>query len=216
MNFLNCVFPAHDSSERTKSSVTLVVTGPSEEVLQNVEFKIRSLVDLIEKADAVVSRLDGHPVGDGMARVSTQKEKRVLVLGAGFVSKTCVKRLGRYPNIKLTVVCDSDEDGKKVAAESAKTQLETIDITGDLHRLSGLVEESDLVISLLPAPLHPLIATECLVHRKHFLTASYESEELRSLGDKAESSGCMFINEVGLDPGLDHMSAMKVTNMTRM
>lgn len=198
MNFLTCVFPAHDSSERTKSSVTLVVSGPSDEVLHNVEHKIRSLVDLIEKADAVVSRLDGHPVGEGLARVSTHLERRVLILGAGHVSKTCVSRLGRTPNVELTIVCDSDEDGKKVAAESAKIKLETLDITGDLHRLSGLVEEADLVISLLPAPLHPLIATECLLHRKHFLTASYESEELRSLGNKAESAGCMFVNEVGL------------------
>ena len=207
LSFRDCVFPAHSATERTKSSVILVVSGNSDAILEQVESKIRTLAKVIEKSDTVVTRTD-RP---SLARVSSPKtEKRVLVLGAGRVSKTCVSRLSKHTGLKLTVVCDADERAEGIVEGNDQVDLVRLDITDDLHRLSSLVENCDLVLSILPAPLHPLIATECLVHRKHLVTASYESEELRSLQQRAENAGVIFLNEVGLDPGLDHMSAMKI------
>jgi alpha-aminoadipic semialdehyde synthase len=67
-----------------------------------------------------------------------------------------------------------------------------------------------MVISLLPAPMHAPVAAECIIHKKDFVTASYESETMRAMNDRARDVGIIILNEVGLDPGLDHMSAMKI------
>lgn len=63
---------------------------------------------------------------------------------------------------------------------------------------------------MLPAFLHPVVAKDCLDLGKHFFTASYESEELRTIKPDIEAKGLLFLNECGLDPGIDHMSAMKI------
>lgn len=205
----DCVFPPF-SETSSKSSVILDITGPDEEVLAAVETKIQALVDVIEVADAAVSNL--HPKKKSSpARVESQEEKRVLLLGAGRVSKTCVDRLGRSSDrVKIVVASNSDEEGRDVASAAACAEHVTVDIIEDNKRLASLVEESDLVISLLPAPFHPRVATECLIHKKHMVTASYESDELRALQERAEAAGVILLNECGLDPGLDHMSAMKI------
>lgn len=73
-----------------------------------------------------------------------------------------------------------------------------------------LIERADVVISMLPAGLHPVVAADCLELGKHFFTASYESEALRAMQSEIESKGLLFLNECGLDPGIDHMSALKI------
>lgn len=72
------------------------------------------------------------------------------------------------------------------------------------------IAAADVVVSLLPPPLHPQVAKLCLELRKHLLTASYVSKEMRAFHDDAKAAGLLFLNECGLDPGIDHMSAMKV------
>ena len=73
-----------------------------------------------------------------------------------------------------------------------------------------LIGQADLVISMLPAFLHPVLAADCLELGKHFFTASYESEALRGMRTQIEAKGLLFLNECGLDPGIDHMSALKI------
>jgi saccharopine dehydrogenase (NADP+, L-glutamate forming) len=73
-----------------------------------------------------------------------------------------------------------------------------------------LIERADVVISMLPAGLHPVVAADCLELGKHFFTASYESEALRAMRSEIEAKGLLFLNECGLDPGIDHMSALKI------
>ncbi len=73
-----------------------------------------------------------------------------------------------------------------------------------------LIERADVVISMLPAGLHPIVAADCLELGKHFFTASYESEALRGMRPEIEAKGLLFLNECGLDPGIDHMSALKI------
>ncbi|MFN6039633.1 MAG: saccharopine dehydrogenase C-terminal domain-containing protein, partial [Bacteroidota bacterium] len=72
------------------------------------------------------------------------------------------------------------------------------------------ISESDLVISMLPANLHGQVAKDCLRYRKHLATASYVSAEMQSLNEEVKNNGLIFFNEVGLDPGIDHASAMKI------
>ncbi|MCM0059774.1 MAG: saccharopine dehydrogenase NADP-binding domain-containing protein [Algoriphagus sp.] len=73
-----------------------------------------------------------------------------------------------------------------------------------------LICQADVVISMLPAGLHPVVAADCLELGKHFFTASYESEALRGMRPEIEAKGLLFLNECGLDPGIDHLSALKI------
>ncbi len=80
----------------------------------------------------------------------------------------------------------------------------------DVENRKAIIKNSDVVISMLPAFLHPIIAKDCLELGKHFFSASYESEEMREMKSEIEEKNLLFLNECGLDPGLDHMSAMKI------
>jgi saccharopine dehydrogenase-like NADP-dependent oxidoreductase len=72
------------------------------------------------------------------------------------------------------------------------------------------IENTDIVISMLPARFHHLVAEKCVASEKHMITASYVSDEIRALNDEAVSKNLLLLNEIGVDPGIDHMSAMKV------
>jgi saccharopine dehydrogenase (NADP+, L-glutamate forming) len=74
----------------------------------------------------------------------------------------------------------------------------------------SLIAKADLVISLLPASLHPAVARLCLALKKHFLNASYVSDEMKEMDMAAKENDLIFLNECGLDPGIDHMSAMQI------
>lgn len=74
----------------------------------------------------------------------------------------------------------------------------------------ALIKDHQLVISLLPPPMHPMVASWCLQHQKHLITASYLSEAMSAFDQAAKDAGVLFLNECGLDPGIDHLSAMKV------
>jgi alpha-aminoadipic semialdehyde synthase len=182
-------------------------------VLSRVESKIRTLVDVIEKAEAAMVRLD-HSRATGQRSPAfvqdLKKEKKVLLLGAGRVSKSLVDLLGRSGDKIITVAADTEVEARDVASVAEKGRHVSLDVQNDLHRLSELIQGSDMVISLLPAPMHPPVAEECIIHKKDFVTASYESEAMRAMNDRAREAGIMILNEVGLDPGLDHMSAMKI------
>ena len=80
----------------------------------------------------------------------------------------------------------------------------------DNKSLENMVAKSNLVISLLPYTYHVLVARYCLQHKVHLVTTSYVSSEMNSLDKAAKEKGLLFLNEIGLDPGIDHMSAMKI------
>jgi len=137
------------------------------------------------------------------------------VLGAGRVSRSLVHLLAKRSlspyKVVITVASEREEDAREVAAVASHMgRYVALDVANDAEGLSSLVRNSDLVISFLPAPMHPPVAMECIVHKKDLVTASYESEEMRQLGERAREAGIIILNEVGLDPGLDHMSAMKI------
>lgn len=209
-----CIFPPHSAVDHAKSSVLLRVTSEDESVLGRVEWKIRRLADLIENAEALVARVD-HCKSASIkeATVSVEdlrKSHKVLLLGAGRVSKSMVEYLDRKGDNTIVVAADDESAARTVASASAKGKHVCIDIEYDRTGLSDLIEESDVVVSLLPAPMHPRIALECIMHKKDLVTASYESDEIRSMDDRAKAAGVVLLNEVGLDPGLDHMSSMKI------
>jgi saccharopine dehydrogenase-like NADP-dependent oxidoreductase len=73
-----------------------------------------------------------------------------------------------------------------------------------------LLKTCDIAISLVPAPFHPNIARACIKHKKHLITSSYISPEMRALDTEAKNNDLIFLNECGLDPGLDHIITMKL------
>ncbi len=80
---------------------------------------------------------------------------------------------------------------------------------------AAAIQQVDLVISMLPAHLHIEVAKDCLVYKKHLVTASYISEAMQALDEDVKANNLIFMNEIGLDPGIDHMSALKVIDEIR-
>jgi len=133
---------------------------------------------------------------------------KILVLGAGMVAGPLIRYLleGSY---RLTVTSLVVEDAVKlIGGHEGGTPL-ALDIA-DGAALAALVADHDLVVSLLPNAFHPRVGRHCLDHGKHLVTASYVSEEMQALDTEARDKGLVFLNEIGLDPGIDHMSAMRI------
>jgi saccharopine dehydrogenase-like NADP-dependent oxidoreductase len=137
--------------------------------------------------------------------------KSILVLGAGRSSSTLIQYLLSHAseyNWKVTVGDALYQLAEQKVAghpcgEAIQFDIQQTESTSYIHR-------ADVVVSLLPPMYHPLVAVLCLKHIKHLVTASYVSEEMQALHDEASQKGLIFLNECGLDPGLDHMSAMQV------
>ena len=132
----------------------------------------------------------------------------VLVLGAGMVAKPLVEYLlenGIFINLACNTcdnaekILNNHENGVVVYWEATQTSL-----------LEEMVRGSDLVISLLPYRFHPGIARVCMKYKKPMVTTSYVSDEMASMDEEARQAGILILNEIGLDPGIDHMSAMRI------
>lgn len=138
--------------------------------------------------------------------------KKILVLGAGRSSSSLISYLikqAAHHEWHITV----GDVFKKYAEEKigASSHAKAIEFNIEKRDDSTLaIRHADVIISLLPASLHPQVAKLCLQEKKHLLTASYVSDEMKKLDTETKTSGLLFLNECGLDPGIDHMSAMQV------
>ncbi len=137
--------------------------------------------------------------------------KQVLVFGAGRSATSLIQYLlskATTYNWHITVADSSIELARtKVGGNNRGTAL-SFDAT-DAAARAQLITKSDLVVSMLPPALHQLVAEDCLHYGKHLATASYVSPEMQSLDNEAKAKGLLFLCELGLDPGIDHMSAMQ-------
>lgn len=134
--------------------------------------------------------------------------KSVVVLGAGYVAGPLLEYLTRDSNINVTIASALEGQGSALA-RNTNTNSIVLDVSQPGETLDQLITESDLVISILPYFLHPTIAQKCIQKGKNMLTASYTSAEMRELGEAASSAGITILNEIGLDPGIDHLLAME-------
>jgi saccharopine dehydrogenase-like NADP-dependent oxidoreductase len=138
--------------------------------------------------------------------------KKILLFGAGKSATVLIDYLLQHAlseNWTLTVV-DADE---KLAASKLGNALGGIAASFDINdnkKREAYISESDIVISLLPPSLHYLVAKDCVRNKKNLLTASYVDEKIGALRKDIESAGILFLCEMGLDPGIDHMSAKKL------
>ncbi len=140
------------------------------------------------------------------------EHKYILVLGAGRSSSSLIRYLLQQAddhNWTVTVGDLSEPMARERIAGFASGRTVEFNIE-DKERSRKAIAASDVVVSLLPAHLHILAATICLEERKHLLTASYVSDQMKAFDTEAKSRNLFFLNECGLDPGIDHMSAMQV------
>jgi saccharopine dehydrogenase (NADP+, L-glutamate forming) len=138
--------------------------------------------------------------------------KRVLIIGAGRSATVCIEYLANkaaQQQISLTLADGSGELVKQKAANFPHIQQAEIHLENK-EAVNALIKGNDIVISLLPAHLHIEIATICLANNTHLLTASYVSAAMQALHSEVEAKGLIFLNECGLDPGIDHLSAMEI------
>lgn len=138
--------------------------------------------------------------------------KNILVIGAGLSATYLIKYLLKHANKEqwqITVADANVELAQKKIAKSKYAIAVHLDIA-DAGTRKDLISKADIVVSMLPAHLHMLAAHDCLALKKHLVTASYLSEEMKSLHTAALTSNLLFLNEIGLDPGIDHLSAMKI------
>ncbi|HNS52427.1 MAG TPA: saccharopine dehydrogenase C-terminal domain-containing protein [Anaerolineae bacterium] len=135
--------------------------------------------------------------------------KRVLILGAGLVSRPHVRYLLNVPGFEVTVASRTVSKAEALIQGHAQGRALALDVD-DQGALDALIEECDLAVSLLPYVHHPVVARLCVKHRKHMVTTSYVKDAMRALDGAAREAGVVLLNEVGVDPGIDHMSAMKV------
>ncbi len=138
--------------------------------------------------------------------------KKILVLGAGRSSSSLISYLikNAATNEWHVTVGDFAETAAQQRIGSSPNATAIAFNIENTQASQQSIREADVVISLIPASLHPLVAKICLAEKKHMFTASYVSEEMKSFDSEAKMNGLLFMNECGLDPGIDHMSAMQV------
>ncbi len=138
--------------------------------------------------------------------------KKILVIGAGRSAYTLIRYLlnESISNDWNVTVADYNLDlAKNICLEHINSRPIFFNVN-DQQQRENEIKNSDIVVSMLPASLHALVANDCILLKKNLVTASYVSNEIQKMSDAAKSNNLIFLNEVGLDPGIDHMSAMKI------
>jgi saccharopine dehydrogenase-like NADP-dependent oxidoreductase len=134
--------------------------------------------------------------------------KTVLVLGAGLVTRPLVEYLLKY-NIQVRVASRTVTKAENLIG--GRPNGEAIEWTVDEQdELKNMIANADLVVSLLPATYHAEIAKLCIELDTNMATTSYVSPEMKALDEPAKEKGIVILNECGVDPGIDHMSAMRI------
>ena len=136
--------------------------------------------------------------------------RRILIIGAGRSASSLIRYLlskSESENLHLVVADLSLALAEKKVNNHPNATPIALDIFNATERKTA-IENASIVISMLPAHLHIEIAKDCLEFKKHLVTASYISDAMLALNEEAKKSNLIFMNEIGLDPGIDHMSAM--------
>lgn len=135
--------------------------------------------------------------------------KKILVLGAGSVTRPHVRYLLDVPEFEVTVASRTVSKAQALINGHPRGKARALNVKNK-SALEGLIQQADLAVSMLPYRYHPEVAALCVKHRKHMVTTSYVKSKMQALDGPAKEAGVLLLNEIGVDPGIDHMSAMKV------
>jgi len=144
--------------------------------------------------------------------------KHILILGSGMMVEPLIDFLIRNPNNKIKVATNMMHTIESIMERKKNSNLsaEEIDVLQNKEKLNLLVKHSDIVVSYLPPILHETIAMVCLKEKKNMITTSYVSDAVYRLDKQVREAGLVFMNEIGLDPGIDHLITHKVINDAKM
>ena len=137
--------------------------------------------------------------------------ENIIIIGAGKSTSWLIKYLSEQNELPLsiTIADQSIEVAQQLADEYKNCEALSLDVF-DKPALEKLIKDASIVISMLPARFHVEVAKTCLSQGKNMVTASYVSDEMSQLDNDVKAKGLTFLNEIGVDPGIDHMSAMEV------
>ncbi len=221
--------------EKKKSSVLIRLESDNKNDLFTViPKKIETLADLIVGSEAIIKTYycnEGEPQQQKQDYVatdssslrhratelhsadSTYPKENVLILGAGRVSASVAEYIGRSPQRQVIVASAVNNEVAAAARYAARGKGVVLDVVSNKAGLSNLVDNADIVISLLPANMHPRILEECIRARKNLVTASYaptNAEKDPNLHERCQKAGIAMLNEMGLDPGIDHLMVKRI------
>ncbi|KAI2889621.1 hypothetical protein CBS63078_10190 [Aspergillus niger] len=134
--------------------------------------------------------------------------KKALLLGAGFVCEPVIQALSQA-DVHVTVACRTLHSAQALASNYKNTTAIALDVSQDAAGLNNAITKTDIIISLIPYVYHATVVEAAIAHRKPVVTTSYISPALWALDEKAKSAGVTVLNEIGLDPGIDHLYAVK-------
>ncbi|KAM5547089.1 alpha-aminoadipic semialdehyde synthase [Rosa sericea] len=228
-------------SSHAMSYSELEVGADDEEVLNKIINSLTSLANpnenqpLKQEANKISLRVGKVQDSGDKKENDTKKKVGVLIIGAGRVCqpaaemlasiggmssqqwyKTCME--GDFEediDVQVTVASLYLKDAEEITEgipNAIPVQLDVSD-TSTLHKY---ISEAEVVISLLPAFCHITVATACIELKKHLVTASYVDDAMSELNEKAKTAGITILGELGLDPGIDHMMAMKMINQAHV
>jgi saccharopine dehydrogenase-like NADP-dependent oxidoreductase len=143
--------------------------------------------------------------------------RNILVIGAGKSTSYLIKYFidkADTENLHLTIGDIDVQKAREISGNNPNVDVIFLDVF-DKESRGNAVKNSDIVVSMLPARFHIEVAKDCIAYKTHMVTASYVSPEMQQLDIAAKENGLIFMNEIGLDPGIDHMSAMQVLNDIR-
>lgn len=193
--------------------------GFSEAVVPYIKAFVEHDQDLIHQLDSATICSDGKlkPAHESLQPLITIDDmpRKVVLFGSGMVALPAIQTLLSDPKVEVTLASQFESEANELrsncgAEASNRIKVVKIDVMNDEEGVSELVKSARVVVSLLPARMHPKIATHCINSNVHLVTASYISKEMESFHQEAKSRNLIFLNELGLDPGIDHMSAIRL------
>ncbi|KAI8326044.1 saccharopine dehydrogenase [Martensiomyces pterosporus] len=140
--------------------------------------------------------------------------KNILLLGSGFVAEPCLEYLLRSGNNRVTVACRRLAKAEELTSKYPGTTPMSLDVEDDAA-LDAAVAAHDITISLIPYTQHARVMKSAIKAKKHVVTTSYISPAMEELDSAAKEAGIVCMNEIGLDPGIDHLYALKIINEVR-
>ena len=143
--------------------------------------------------------------------------RKILVIGSGKSTSYLIKYFldkAESENLFITICDINTDNAKRLIGDSKHAEAKVLDVF-DAESRQEMIKMSDIVVSMLPARFHLEVAKDCVSFNKNMVTASYISKEMQALNEAVKAKGLVFMNEIGVDPGIDHMSAMQVIDRIR-